>query len=217
MASTTPLWLQRLPGDIRRRLELAEAKAREAQSETHAQQALELVAVLAPRMPFDEALDRYVEIMSVTGTLTDDEEEAVRTRTLSLLSDPETGADLARERHRGWGFDWRYATPLGALRFIRRQLRRNAEEDLWMELAAARAQEALIRTHFKHALGFVEILGDEAPPNQAVSLYVDQLEIRQALAHSVYQRVLARLAEKYLPRLADVVGDDPSPPAHRGR
>jgi len=213
MPASTPLWLQRLPGDIRRRLELAEAKAREAQSETHAQQALELVAVLAPRMPFDEALDRYVEIMKLGG----DEEEIVRTRTLSLLSDPDTGADLARERHRGWGFDWRYATPLGALRFIRRQLRRNAEEDLWMELAAARAQEALIRTHFKHALGFVDILEDEAPPTQAVSLYIDQMAIPHVLVHSVYQRVLARLAEKYLPRLADAVGDDPSPPAPRGR
>ena len=213
MPASTPLWLQRLPGDLRRRLELAEAKAREARSETHAQQALELVAILAPRMPFDEAVDRYVEIMTLGG----DEEEIVRTRTLALLSDPDTGADLARERHRGWGFDWRYATPLGALRFIRRQLRRNAEEDLWMELAAARAEEALIRTHFKHALGFVEILDDDVPPTQAVSLYIDRMEIPSGRARSVYQRVLARLAERYLPRLADAVGEDPSPPARRGR
>lgn len=211
MPTAIPLWLQRLPDDLRRRLELAEARAREARAETHAAQALELVAVLAPRMPFDEALDRYIEIMSLTG----DEEEVVRTRALSLLSNPQTGAELARERHRGRGFDWRYVTPLGALRFIRRQVRRNAEEDLWMELAAARAEEALIRTHFKHALNFVEILEDHAPPTQSVSLYLDRLEIPSARARAVYQRVLARLAEKYLPRLADPGAGEAPPPRRR--
>jgi len=197
MPSPNPLWLQRLPGDVRRRLELAEARAREVIAETHAAQALELVAILAPRMPFDEALDRYVEIMELTG----EEEEIVRNRALSDLSDPQTGADLARERHRGWGFDWRYATPIGALRFIRRQIRRSAEEDLWMELFAARTWEALIRAHFKHALQFVEILEDHAPPTQGVSLYIGLLDIPSARAASVYQRVLARLAEQLLPRL----------------
>nr|MDQ3389109.1 hypothetical protein [Gemmatimonadota bacterium] len=156
MALTLPLWYQRLPDDLRRRLELAEARAREARGATHAAEALALVAVLAPRMPFDEAVDRYVEIMSLSG----DEEEIVRTRTLAMLSDPQVGAELARERHRGSGFDWRYATPVGAFRLIRRQIRRSAEEDLWMELAAARAEEALIRTHFKHAMTFVDILED---------------------------------------------------------
>ncbi|HEX2094756.1 MAG TPA: hypothetical protein VHG28_20295 [Longimicrobiaceae bacterium] len=197
MPTPNPLWLQRIPGDIRRRLELAEAKAREAVNETHAAQALELVAILAPRMPFDEAIDRYIEIMGLTG----DEEEIVRTRALSLLSDPQTGSELARERHRGWGFDWRYITPLGALRYIRRQLRRNAEEDLWMELFAARADEALIRTHFKHALVYTEILDELVPPPQSVSLYIGNVEAASRLTASLYQRVLARLAEQHLPRL----------------
>ncbi|HEV2150258.1 MAG TPA: hypothetical protein VGR37_22860, partial [Longimicrobiaceae bacterium] len=197
MPSPNPLWLQRLPAEVRRRLELAEARAREAVAEAHAAQALELVAILAPRMPFDEAIDRYVEIMELSG----DEEEIVRTRALSDLSDPHTGSELARERPRGWGFDWRYATPVGALRFIRRQIRRSAEEDLWMELFAARTWEALIRTHFKHALHFVDVLEEHAPPTQAVSLYIAQLEVPAGRAASVYQRVLARLAEQFLPRL----------------
>lgn len=212
MPASFPIWHQRLPGDVRRRLELAEAKAREARADTHAAQALELVGILAPRMPFDEAVDRYVDIMGLTG----EEEEVVRTRALALLSDPRTGSELARERHRGSGFDWRYATPLGALRYIRRQLRRNAQEDLWMELAAARAEEALIRMHFKHALNFVEILREDAPPTQAVTLYVDRLQIPSGRARSVYQRVLARLAEKYLPRLLEQ-GPEEGPPPRRGR
>src|SRR5690606_32182872 len=168
-----PIWTQRLPADLRRRLELAVAAAIEARSDTHARQALNLVAVLAPRMPFDEAVERYVDIMGLGG----DEAETVRNRSLVALSDSDLVADLSGERHRpGWGLNWRYATPLGAVRFVRRKLRRNAEEDLWMELSAARAEEALVRTHIKHAMIFVQLLGEVAPPTRAVSLYLDQLE-----------------------------------------
>lgn len=198
MQPTLPLWLQPLPPELRRRLELAEATAREARLETHAQQALHLVAVLATRMPFDEAVERYIDIMGLMG----EEAETVHTRTLVALGDTVVGTDLARERHRpGWGLSWRYATPLGAVRFVRRQMRRTAEEDLWMELSAARAEEALIRTHIKHATSFVRILSDFAPPTRAVSLYLDQLEIPAARARAVYQRVLARVAETELPKL----------------
>lgn len=209
MQPTLPLWLQPLPPELRRRLELAEAAAREARLDTHAQQALHLVAVLAPRMPFDEALERYVEIMGLMG----EEAETVTTRTLVALGESALGTELARERHRtGWGLNWRYATPLGAVRFVRRQLRRNAEEDLWMELSAARAEEAIIRSHIKHAMGFVRILSDFAPPTRAVSLYLDQLEVPAARARAVYQRVLARVAEAELPRLLDGPGAEPGTP-----
>lgn len=193
-----PVWTQRLSGDMRRRLDLAEAAAIEARFETHAQQALNLVAVLAPRMPFDEAVDRYIEVMSLTG----DEAEVVRTRALVGLGAAGVAADLSRERHRtGWGLNWRYATPLGAVRFVRRQMRRNAEEDLWLELSAARAEEAVVRTHIRHALNFIEILGEFAPPPRSVSLYLDQLEVPAARARAVYQRTLARVADTELPRL----------------
>lgn len=197
MPPHSPIWLQRLPPDLRRRLELAEASAWEARSATHAAQALELVGLLAPRMPFDEAIDRYVDIMGLTG----DEAEIVRTRSLALLSESEEAGDLARDRPRpGMGLNWRYATPLGAVRFVRRQIRRNAEEDLWLELAAARAEEALIRTHMRQAIHFCEILEKEAPPPRAVSLFLDRLEIPAARARSIYQRTLAQIAETDLPR-----------------
>lgn len=194
-----PVWTQRLPADMRRRLELAEAAAIEARFETHARQAQNLVGVLAPRMPFDEAVDRYLEVMGLTS----DEAEVVRTRALVGLGAAGVGAELSRERHRtGWGLNWRYATPLGAVRFVRRQMRRNAEEDLWLELTAARAEEAIVRTHVRHALNFVEILGDFAPPPRSVSLYLDQLGVPAARARAVYQRTLAHVAETELPRLA---------------
>jgi hypothetical protein len=193
-----PLWIQRLPADVRRRLELAEAAAREARLNTHAEQALNLVAVLAPRMPFDEAVERYIDVMGLLG----EDAETVQTRALVTLGDAQLGEDLARDRHRtGWGLNWRYATPLGAVRFVRRQLRRTAEEDLWLELSAARAEEALLRTHIKHALIFVQILEEQAPPTRAVSLYLDQLDVSAARSRTVYQRALARVAENELPRL----------------
>lgn len=204
-----PMWTQRLPPDLRRRLELAVAAAIEARSDTHAQQALNVVAVLAPRMHFDEAVERYIDIMGLGG----EEAETVRNRSLVALSDSGVVADLSRERHRtGWGLNWRYATPLGAVRFVRRQLRRNAEEDLWMELSAARAEEALVRTHIKHALIFVQVLSDTAPPTRSVSLYLDQLEVPAVRARTVYQRVLARVADMELPRLlAGQVEEPPHP------
>ena len=210
-----PIWTQRLPPDIRRRLELAVAAAVEDRSDTHARQALNLVAVLAPRMPFDEAVERYIDIMGLAG----EDAETVRNRSLVALSDTGLVSELSRDRHRsGWGLNWRYATPLGAVRFVRRQMRRSAEEDLWMELAAARAEEALIRTHIKHALVFVQMLAEIAPPPRAVTLYLDQLEVPSVRARSVYQRVLARVAEQELPRL--VSGQDepvlpPGPPQRR--
>jgi len=205
-----PIWTQRLPGDVRRRLELAVAAALEARSDTHAQQALNVVAVLSSRMPFDEAVERYIDIMSLAG----DEAETVRNRSLVALSDTGLVEDLSRERHRtGWGLNWRYATPLGAVRYVRRKIRRNAEEDLWLELSAARAEEAVVRTHIKHAMIFVEMLGEIAPPTRAVSLYLDQLEVPSTRARSIYQRVLARVADQELPRLPVGQQEAPAPPA----
>jgi hypothetical protein len=190
-------WHQRLPEDVDRRLERAEAFAREDLVETHAQLAVDLVGVLAPRMPFDEAVDRYLESMGLEG----EDAEAVGTRAVALLDEREISEDFAREGTRGWGFNWRYATPIGALRFIQRQRKRSAEEQLWLELAAARAEEALADAHARHARVFVDILEDEVDPTRAVELYVDRLKLPDVRSRIVYQRVLARLSETLLPRL----------------
>ena len=196
MAPSVTLWLQRLPSELHRRLDRAEALAREDVVATHAHLACDLVAVLAPRMPFDEAVERYLEIMNLDG----DDAELVGTRAVGMLNDADVRDDMAREGHRGWGFDWRYATPLGALRYIQRQRKRSGEEQLWMELAAARSEETIADTHMRHALMFVELLGNEADPARAVGLYVDRLDLPEIRARLVYQRVMAQLAETLLPR-----------------
>src|SRR6202008_514925 len=128
------LWHQHLPEEVDSRLERAEALARESLIETHAELASDLVGILAPRMPFDEAIDRYLESMGLEG----EDAEAVGSRAVAMLDEREISEDLAREGTRGWGFDWRYATPLGALRFIQRQRKRSAQENLWLELAGER-------------------------------------------------------------------------------
>jgi len=204
------LWHQRLPEETERELERAEAAAHEEMVEVHARLACDLVGILAPRMPFDEAIDRYLESMGLEG----EEAEAVGTRAVTLLDEQEIQEDLAREGTRGWGFDWRYATPLGALRFIQRQRKRSAEEQLWLELAAARAEEKLADAHAARAREFVEILKDEVDPTTAVEHYVERLRLPEIRARIVYQRVLARLAEEgLLPRLPDEDEETETPAA----
>ena len=84
-----------------------------------------------------------------------------------------------------------------------------------MELSAARAEEAIIRTHIKHSLIFVQMLGEIAPPPRAVTLYLDQLEVPSMRARQIYQRVLARVAEQELPRLLAAQSEaSPAPPEH---
>ena len=197
MPSPVSLWFDRVPEEVERKLEVAEALAREDMIETHARLATDLVDILAPRMPFDEAIERYLETMALEG----EDAEAVGTRAVALLDEGDLREDLAREGTRGWGFNWRYATPLGALRFIQRHKKRSDEERLWLELAAARAEEKLADAHARHAMEFVGILDEEIDPARAVELYVERLDLPEIRARIVYQRVLARLAESELPRL----------------
>lgn len=199
MASPVTQWLSRMPPELERKLERAEALAREALIDVHAHLALDLVSILAPRMPFDEAIARYLESVALDG----EEKEAIGTRAVALMNEGEVREDLAREGHRGWGWNWRYATPLGMVRYVRRQQKRSDEEELWLELSAARAEETLVDAHIAHAMRFVEVMGDHADPTRAVALYVERLELPELRARMVYQRVMARLAEDLLPRLPE--------------
>jgi hypothetical protein len=194
-------FLQRMPPELTRKLERAEALARESLLDVHADLATDLVGILAPRMPFDEAIERYLETMALEG----EEKEAVGTRAVAILDEGELQEDLAREGTRGWGWNWRYATPLGVLRYIGRVQKRSNEEELWLELAAARAEERLIEEHARFALQFVELMDehDHADPTRAVAHYLERLDVPELRARIVYQRVMARLAEDLLPRLPE--------------
>ncbi|HEX8393576.1 MAG TPA: hypothetical protein VF665_14625 [Longimicrobium sp.] len=197
--ATVSLFAQRIPAELARKLERTEALAREALIDVHANLALDLVGVLAPRMPFDEAIERYIESMDLQG----EDAEAVGTRAVALLSEREVADDLQREGHRGWGWDWRYATPMGAMRYIQRQKQRSDEEQLWLELAAARAEEALVNAHMEYATQFIGLMDEHeyADPSRAVQHYVETLGLPELRARMVYQRTMARCAATLLPRL----------------
>jgi hypothetical protein len=194
-------FLQRMPPELTRKLERAEALARESLLDVHADLATDLVGILAPRMPFDEAIARYLETMDLDG----EEKEAVGTRAVAILDEGDLQEDLAREGTRGWGWNWRYATPLGVLRYIGRVQKRSNEEELWLELAAARAEERLVEEHARFALQFVELMDEHehADPTRAVAHYLERLDVPELRARIVYQRVMARLAEDLLPRLPE--------------
>lgn len=206
MPTPLPFWTQRLPHDVRRRLDLAEAAAREARNETHARQAVELVHLVGHRMPFNEAVERYLEAMGVQG----DEAEIVHTRALSLLDEEEIAEDDAERRQRRRARRWRLrdATPVGALRLIRRQIRENDREALLMEFVYARAEEALIDTHVAQAREWALLLEDEVNPAHAAALYVDRMELPEPRGRAVYRRLLAELSDDMLPRLAADDGPD---------
>jgi hypothetical protein len=194
-------FLSRMPPELSRKLDRAEALAREALMDTHAELATDLVGILAPRMPFDEAIERYLETMQLEG----EEKEAIGTRAVAILDEGDLQEDMAREGTRGWGWDWRYATPLGVLRYIGRVQKRSNEEELWLELAAARAEETLVEEHIRWAMQFVELMDEHnhADPTRAVAHYIERLDVPELRARTVYQRVLARLAEDLLPRLPE--------------
>jgi hypothetical protein len=194
-------FLQRMPPELERRLERAEALAREHLIDVHAELATDLVSILAPRMPFDQAIERYLETMDLEG----EEKEVIGTRAVALLDDADLQEDMAREGTRGWGWNWRYATPIGVLRYIGRVQKRSSEEELWLELAAARAEEKLVEAHMEYAAQFVQLMDehDHADPTRAVAHYIERLDVPELRARMVYQRVMARLAEDLLPRLPD--------------
>jgi hypothetical protein len=195
MPAPRPPWQQqRIPPDVERRLQRLEAAAHEAVLDVHAELACDMVDVLASRMPFDEAIARYVRVMD----LDPDETEAVGSRAVTLLGARPLPPTLPRDR-----FDWKWATPLGAVRLLRRKRVRDAEEGLWTELATARAEERLTRLHARYALRYVELLEAHADPSRAVALYLERLHVPELRARGVYQRVLARLAESLLPGLDD--------------
>jgi hypothetical protein len=195
MPAPRPPWQQqRIPPDVERRLQRLEAAAHEAVLDAHAELACDMVDVLASRMPFDEAIARYVQVMD----LDPDEVEAVGSRAVALLGARPLPPALPRGR-----FDWKWATPLGAVRLLRRKRERDAEEGLWTELATARAEERLTRLHARYALRCVDLLEAHVDPSRAVPLYLERLNVPELRARGVYQRVLARLAESLLPGLDD--------------
>ena len=79
-----------------------------------------------------------------------------------------------------------------------------------MQLAAARAEEAIIRAHVDNALMFVDTLAEDLSFDRAIDTYVRAMAIPEPLASVVATRTLVVLGQDLVPyrRRAVDVGED---------
>jgi len=71
-----------------------------------------------------------------------------------------------------------------------------------MRLAQARAEEALIETHVRNTLMFIDTLSEDMPFDRAIDSYVRVMGVPEPLASLVATRVLVELGEELVPRRA---------------
>src|SRR5690606_33223098 len=153
MARPTRIPSRRLPESVRRRLEVTTAMAWEAL----VHEANEFLSRLRGRMAMEDALALYLAEMDLDETMA----TAVRTRVLVALEPAEPAEPRAQpgeaeplrlpslpvpeidEDDAGW----RRFRPDALVRGIRRRQQRSAETETMIELALARAEEAVMQTH----------------------------------------------------------------------
>jgi hypothetical protein len=196
---------RRLPETVRHRLEVAGAMAWEALVESHSAQAREFVALFAEQLPLEESLTRYVGDMDLSDTMV----AAVRTRVLVGIEDAPVsqsvdslmlrpGADGATEHDDDEG-SWRRFRPDVMMRGVIERQKKNEEVERLVELAIARAEEAIIKTHVDNAITFAALLDEFGPLSRGVEHYIAALSIVGGRGQAVLQRTMARLAEVHLP------------------
>lgn len=184
----------------RKRVELAVAVGQEKVLSTHVDHALDLIALVNRDVTFADALDIYARLLR----LDEDEARNIGTRALASLGQKaernaewpdirrsRTAAEPDSEDDTGRSFFWQF----------RQRLRGRVNEELRrrIEFVAARTEVALIDTHVENALHFVDFLDTEMNERQAVELYLDALDVRDAIAEVVYYIALARIADDILP------------------
>lgn len=197
----------RTRGDAtRRKLEVTAAMAWEALVDAHVDQAMQFVALAAPYEPIEEALPRYLREMDIQAAMA----AAIRTRVLTAVEEepPVAPGDLFEDLplqfpgedpgddDAGWNL---LRNPQRMVRGVIRRQKRNDEYERLTQLALARAEEHVIRTHIENAIGFVALLGDE-PFDRAIESYLRSVDVSGGRAQAVFQRTMARLADVHLPR-----------------
>ena len=211
MSPVGRLKMKRMPESVRRQIEVASASAWEDLVEVHASHALRFVALVSVRMPFDEAVSRYLAEMDVRDPMA----SSIRSRVLIALEDahleheeqPGTGVfDRAEGGEDGDGL--RRFRPDVLMKGIARKVRATEEAEQWVALFIARAEEAVLRAHIDNAVQFAEILRTEATLSEAVEDYIELLRLTGGRAQAVFQRTMARLADLHLPDDGDAVEEE---------
>lgn len=183
----------------------------EALVEAHSAQAREFVALFEEFMPLEEALNRYVRDMDLSDTMV----AAVRTRVLVAIEDaqsrrradaltfpPEAEAPEAADEDR-----WRRFRPDVMMRGVIERQRKNDEVERMVELAIARAEEEIIKTHVDNAITFAALLDEFGPLSRGVEHYIAAMSIAGGRGQAVLQRTMARLADVHLPAPRRAAGE----------
>ena len=195
---------------MQRQVDLTTAVCQERLLSTHVRHVLALVDLVSEELPFDSALDIYARILR----LTPEQARNVGSRALAaigrrsgLTETDELNLDLSedesdleepgeRAEEEGGRFDAVFSR-------VRRRIRGRVKDDLrqTINLAAARAEDALFETHVQNALVFGKALADEVPLHEAVDLYLDVMAIPEGVSDVIFNRSLRIVADDVLPPL----------------
>lgn len=199
----------RTPGRVRgeatrRKLDVTSAMAWESLVDAHVAEATQFVHLAAPYEPIEASLPRYLNEMDIQAPMVG----AVRTRVLTALEEepPVVSGDLFDNAPHtdnaidpdddGWNL---LRSPQRVVRGVIRRQKRTEEYERLVQLAIARAEEHLIRTHIENAIGFVALLEDH-PFDRAIETYLTTVGVTGGRAQAVFQRTMARLADVHLGR-----------------
>jgi hypothetical protein len=195
---------------MQRQVDLTTAVCQERLLSTHVRHVLALVDLVSEELPFDSAVDIYARILR----LTPEQARNVGSRALAAigrrtglmeaddlnldLADDES--DLADEGAERGGEEGRFDAVFSR---VRRRIRGRVKDDLRqrINLASARAEDALFETHVQNALVFGKALAEEVPLHEAVDLYLDVMAIPEGVSDVIFNRALRVVADDVLPPL----------------
>lgn len=186
-----------------RQIDLTTAVCQERLLATHLRHLLAFVDLVSDSIAFDDALDIYVRVLN----LTPEQARNVGSRALAEIGrrtgvapdaselpeidddEPDPGPSRPGERADA------------AFSRLRRRMRGRVQEDLRdrINLAAARAEDALFDTHVQNGLVFVRTLKGETTPPEAVERYLETMLIPEGYGDVVYHRALRIIADDALP------------------
>jgi hypothetical protein len=195
---------------LQRQIDLTTAVCQERLLATHVRHVLALVDLTADQLPFDTALDIYARVLK----LTPEQARNVGSRALAALGrrsgvpegedpevqlledEPEDRDPQAHrsEQERAGRFDQVFSR-------VRRRIRGRVQDDLRnrINLASARAEDAVFLTHVDNSLIFARALADEMQIHESVDLYLDTMSIPDGVSDVVFNRALRTVADDVLP------------------
>jgi hypothetical protein len=203
MPGPGPRFPRSLPESMRRRLEVATAMAWEALVDTHTEQALEFIELFQGRITLEDALLRYLREMDLNEATAG----AIRTRVFVALEDRPSSQrprlqlddDTQPEPPDDATDGWRRFRPDVIVRGVRERQKRTEETEHFVELALARCEEALIKTHIDNAITFAALLDGTTSLKVGVQTYLGAVNLAGGRSQSVFQRTMAQLADVHLP------------------